>query len=141
MMTTQTETSVRTMTDDDLQRLTEFAQIITSARDAMSDDMVSRLAGAMSEGLSLLDRLTRNDGLMHLLRTLDRQESQSLLVALSQAIHATSKDIAAAAPASGSLGDMLRIVRDPGTQEGIRFLAVLSRHLSRSLREQHQRDG
>ena len=140
-MTTQTETSLRTMTDDDLQRLTEFAQIITSARDAMSDDMVSRLAGAVSEGLSLLDRLTRNEGLMHLLRTLDRQDSQCLLVALSQAIHATSKDIAATAPASGSLGDMLRVVRDPGTQEGIRFLAVLSRHLSRSLREQHQRDG
>lgn len=128
------------MADDDLQRLVEFAQIITSARDAMSDEMVSRLAGAMSEGLTLLDRLTRNDGLMTLLRALDRQDSQNLLIALADAIHATSADIATDAPAAGGLGNMLRVARDSGTQEGVRFLAVFGRHLSHSLREQRRRE-
>jgi len=55
------------MNDDDLQRLVEFAQIVSAARDAMSDDIVTRLSGAMSEGMTLLDRLTRNQGLMSLL--------------------------------------------------------------------------
>ncbi|WP_223264586.1 hypothetical protein [Sulfuriferula plumbiphila] len=139
-MTTQTETPAA-IANDDLQRLVEFAQIITAARDAMSDDMVTRMAGAMSEGVNLLDRLTRNEGLMRLLLALDRQESQCLLIALSEAIHAASKDIAAAAPATGGLGCMLRVVRDPGTQEGVRFLAVLGQHLSHSLREQRRRGG
>lgn len=140
-MTTQIETSPTAMANDDLQRLVEFAQIITAGRDAMSDEIITRLSGAMSEGLNLLDRLTRNEGLMRLLQVLDRQETQHLLVALSEAIQATSKDIAATAPATGGLACMFRVVRDPGTQEGIRLFAVLSQHMSRSLREQHRRGG
>jgi hypothetical protein len=36
-MTIQIETSPTAMANDDLQRLVEFAQIITAGRDAMSD--------------------------------------------------------------------------------------------------------
>ena len=140
-MTTQTEIPVEATANDDLQRLIEFSQLLTAARDAMSDDMITRLSGAMSEGINLLDRLTRNEGLMRLLQVLDRDESQYLLIALAEAIHATSKDIAAAAPATGGLGCMLRVARDPGTQEGVRLLATLGKHLSHSLREQHRRGG
>ena len=138
-MNTQTEIPAGTPADDDLQRLVEFAQLITAARDAMSDDIVTRLARVMSEGMILLDRLTRNEGLMRLLQVLDREESQHLLIAMSEAIHRAGKDIAAAAPATGGLGCMLRVARDPGTQEGVRFLAVFGQHLSHSLREQHRR--
>lgn len=140
-MTIQTETPLDTMPSEDLQRLVEFAQLVTSARDAMSDDIITRLAGAMSEGLTLLDRLTRNEGLMRLLQVLDRQESQYLLIAMSEAIHAAGKDIPAAPPAAGGLGCMVRVMRDPGTQEGIRLLSVFGKHLSRSLREQHRNGG
>lgn len=138
-MTTQTETPFDAMAVEDLQRLVEFAQLITAGRDAMSDEIVTRLAGAMSEGLNLLDRLTRNEGLMRLLQVLDRQESQYFLVALSEAIHAASRDIVANAPATGGLGCMLRVARDPGTQEGLRLLSVFGKHLSHSMREQHRR--
>lgn len=129
------------MATEDLQRLVEFAQLVTAGRDAMSDEIVTRLAGAMSEGLNLLDRLTRNEGLMRLLQVLDRQETQYLLIALSEAIHAVSRDIPATAPATGGLGCMLRVARDPGTQEGLRLLSVIGKHLSLSLREQHRRGG
>lgn len=125
----------------DLQQLAEVATLITAARDAITDDIVSRVAGALSEGMTLLDRLTRNEGLMRLLQVLDREESQQLLVALSDAIHAASQDIAATAPATGGIGCMLRVVRDPGTQEGVRLLSVIGKHLSHSLREQHRRGG
>ncbi|MGO9544967.1 MAG: hypothetical protein ACLPPF_09250 [Rhodomicrobium sp.] len=140
-MTDMPNPSLGVMPDDDLQRLVEFAQLVTSARDAMSDDIVTRLARALSEGLNLLDRLTRNEGLMRLLQVLDRHESQYLLIALSETIDAASKDIAATAPATGGLGCMMRIVRDPGTQEGVRLLSVFGQHLSHSLRMQHRLGG
>jgi uncharacterized protein YjgD (DUF1641 family) len=85
--------------------------------------------------------LTRNEGLMRLLKVLDRQETQYLLIALSDAIHATSQEIPAAPPATGGLACMMRVVRDPGTQEAIRLLSVVGKHLSHSLREQHRRGG
>jgi len=94
-MTTQTETSIPALDTDDLQRLVEVAQLITAARDAMSDEIVTRLSWAVSEGLTLLDRVTRNEGLMHLLKVLDRQDTQYLLVAVSDAIHAASQEIPA----------------------------------------------
>ena len=140
-MNSKVETSVEPIAANDLQQLVEFAQFVGSARDAMSDEMVSRIARAMSEGLNQLDRLTRNEGLMHLLQVINREESQHLLVALSEAIYAASKDIAATAPAVGGIGCMLRVARDPGMQEGVRLLAVLGKHLSQNLREQHRRGG
>ncbi|MFN3751105.1 MAG: hypothetical protein ACK4SR_07005 [Thiobacillus sp.] len=140
-MTTPTETPLNPMATGDLQRLVEFAQLVTAGRDAMSDEIVTRLAGAMSEGLTLLDRLTRNEGLMHLLKVLDRQETQYLLVALSDAIHAASQEIPSAPPATGGLACMMRVARDPGTQEGLRLLSVFGKHLSHSMREQHRHGG
>lgn len=140
-MTTQTETPYSAMATEDLQRLVEFAQLVTAGRDAMSDEIVTRLAGAMSEGLTLLDRLTRNEGLMHLLKVLDRQDTQYLLIALSDAIHAASQEIPATAPATGGLACMMRVARDPGTQEGLRLLSVFGKHLSHSMREQHRKGG
>jgi uncharacterized protein YjgD (DUF1641 family) len=129
------------MTDDEMQRLVEFAQIVSAARDAMSDDIVSRLAGAMSEGMTLLDRLTRNQGLMSLLQVLDREDSQNFLVALSKAIHEASQEIAATPPAAGGIGCAVRVVRDPGTLEGLRLLSLIGKHMSNSLREQHRHPG
>lgn len=129
------------MTNDDLQRLVEFAQLVTAARDAMSDDIVSRLSGAFSEGITLLDRLTRNEGLMSLLQVLDRQESQNFLIAVSKAIHESSQEIASTPPAIGGIGCTLRVVRDPGTLEGLRLLSLIGKHLSDSLREQHRHGG
>lgn len=140
-MTTQATTAYHEMATDDLQRLVEIAQLVTAGRDAMSDEIVTRLAGVMSEGLTLLDRLTRNEGLMHLLKVLDRQDTQYLLIALSDAIHAASQEIPANAPATGGLGCMLRVARDPGTQEGLRLLSVFGKHLSHSMREQHRKGG
>jgi uncharacterized protein YjgD (DUF1641 family) len=140
-MTTQIETRLDAMSNEDLQRLVEFAQLVTAARDAMSDDIVHRLAGAFSEGMTLLDRLTRNEGLMSLLQVLDRQESQNFLIALSKAIHESSQEISAAPPAVGGIGCTLRVMRDPGILEGLRLMSLIGKHLSNSLREQHHRGG
>jgi uncharacterized protein YjgD (DUF1641 family) len=40
--------------------LVEMIHFVASAKDAMSDEMISRLAGTLSEGISLLDRVNRS---------------------------------------------------------------------------------
>ncbi len=122
----------------DLEQLSELATLVASARDAMSDEIVTRLSRVFSEGISLLDRLTRNEGLMKLLEVLDRPESQHLLVGLSNAISKMSREIAAAPPAHGGIGNLLKIMREPGTQEGLRSISLLGKYWSESLRDLHR---
>ena len=126
---------------NDLEQLYELATLITSARDAMSDEMVTRLSGAFSEGFTLLDRLTRNEGLMKLLQVLDRPESQYLLRSLADALGEMSRELATAPPAKGGLFEMLKLANQPGTQEGLRAMSILGQYWNNSLREMHRRGG
>jgi hypothetical protein len=125
----------------DLEPLVEIATLVTSARDAMSDEMVARLSRTFSEGILLLDRLTRNEGLMRLLEVLDRPESQHLLIGLSKTLGRMSRDIAASPPASGGVVGLWKIAREPGMQEGLRSLSLLGRYWSESMRELHRTGG
>jgi hypothetical protein len=125
----------------DLEQLAEFATLVTSARDAMSDEIVTRLSRVFSEGISLLDRLTRNEGLMRLLDVLDRPESQHLLIGLSKALGQMSRDIARSPPASGGISGLWKIAREPGAQEGLRSLSLLGRYWSESMRDLHRSGG
>ncbi len=125
----------------DLEQLSELATLVTSARDAMSDEIVTRLSSAASEGITLLDRLTRNQGLMRLLQVLDRPESQFLLLSLADAVGSMSRDLANAPPAKGGLFALLKLARQPGTEEGLRALSLLGQYWNDSLRELHQQVG
>lgn len=121
--------------------LVEMINLLASAKDAMSDEMVARLAGTFSEGIALIDRLTRNQGLMRLLQVLDRPETQYLLVSLSHALAEMSRDLATAPPAKGGVFSLYRLACQPGTQEGLRALSLLGQYWNDSLRELHRRGG
>ena len=82
----------------------------------MSDEIVTRIAGTVSEGMTLLDRLTRNEGLMRLLKMLDHPDTQSWLIALSESIHVASREVASNPPAKGGVACLTRVVLEPGTQ-------------------------
>jgi len=139
-MTTELQTPPPEQLDvKDLQDLAELGTVISAARDALNDDIISRLASAFSEGITLLDRLTRNEGLVHLLQELDRPENQQFLVSMSNAFTEASKDLATAPPASGGIGGLIKLMRDPGTQEGLRLLSMIGARLSDSMREMHRR--
>jgi len=146
-MTTQIETPIEKKAVEqidiagDIEKLSELATLVTSARDALSDEIVSRVASALSEGITLLDRLTRNEGLMRLLQVLDRPESQHLLIGLSEALGQMSRDIAMAPPASGGILGLLRLAREPGTQEGLRSISLLGQYWSESMRDLHRHGG
>ena len=128
-----------TVSQSDLEQLAELATLVAAARDALSDDMVSRMASAFSEGITLLDRLTRNDGLVRLLHILDTPEVQHLLISLSHALTKMSREFAMTPPTKGGLLCMLRLARDPGTQEGLRSLSLLGKYMDESMRELHRK--
>ncbi len=121
--------------------LVEMINLLAAAKDAMSDEIVTRVARTASEGMTLLDRLTRNEGLMRLLQVLDRPETQYYLIGLSDALSQMSREIAASPPAKGGIVGLLRLAREPGTLEGLRSLSLLGQYWSESMRELHRRGG
>ncbi|MBM3358399.1 MAG: hypothetical protein FJY54_11805 [Betaproteobacteria bacterium] len=130
-----------TLNEAAVRDLVEMIHLLASAKDAMSDAMVIRLARTVSEGVALLDRLTRNEGLMRLLQALDRQENQYHLISLSEALNQVSRELATVPPAKGGIAGILRLACEPGTQEGIRSLSLLGKYWGESLRELHRRGG
>ena len=146
-MNTQTDTPVVTppsddhVTGGDFDQLAELASLVGAAQDALSDDMVSRLASAFSEGMTLLDRVTRNEGLMALFKVLDRPETQYLLLSLADAVGEMSRELAQSPPAKGGVIGITKLALEPGTQEGLRAMSILGQHWNKSLRELHKRGG
>ncbi len=114
----------------DLDRLVELARLVGSAQDALSDDMVSRLARVASEGMILIDRLTRADGVMNLIRLLERPEVGETLATLLGAL-AEAHSRVQEAPAKGGLGGAVRLMSDPGTQNALRLMAEIGKALGR----------
>jgi uncharacterized protein YjgD (DUF1641 family) len=129
------------LTETAVNDLVEIIDLLASARDAMSDEMVTRIARTASEGMTLLDRLTRNEGLMGLLQVLDRPETQYLMTSLADALGRMSQELATAPPARGGYVGLLRLAREPGTQEGLRALSLLGKYWNDSLRELHRTGG
>lgn len=113
----------------DLDRLTHLARLLGSAEDALTDDMIGRLARLAGDGLSLIDRIVRSEGILHLLALLERSEIQETLEALLKSL-ATGRELLSKEPPSpGGLGEMLRLARDPQTQNALRLMTHLISHL------------
>ena len=143
---TQTESTPEpspemTVSETDVQRLAELATLVSAAQDALSDEMVSRMASAFSEGITLLDRLTRNEGLIQLLHILDTPEAQHLLISFSHALRQMSREFATTPPTKGGIVCLLKLARDPGMQEGLRSLSLLGKYMDESMRELHRKGG
>ncbi len=134
----------------DLDRLVHLARVIGSAQDALSDDIVARLAGVVSETVCLLDRITRsegvqrllnvlerdelvnfidrcanNKGLMRMTELLEREEMQSALTDLLESLCDAKRQTAEAPAPKGGIGGLLRIAKDPQTQEALQFVSAV----------------
>tara|TARA_B100000614_G_scaffold254340_1_gene269577 strand:- start:88 stop:519 length:432 start_codon:yes stop_codon:yes gene_type:complete len=135
-MTTNLEVAEEnSVSSDDLKRIAELASMYAAAQDALNDDMISRLSNAFSEGITLLDRMTRNQGLMRLLQVLDHPDVQDHLLSLANSFSNVTKEIAAAPPSKGGVSSLLKIAMDPGTQEGLRAVSIMGKHWGEELRE------
>ncbi|MCG6857169.1 MAG: hypothetical protein LJE67_03805 [Salaquimonas sp.] len=114
----------------DLDRIVNLARLVGSAEDALTDDMIGRLARVWSEGLFLVDRLTRSEGFMRLVSILEREDIQNTLTELLQAVSKAREEARAAPVSRGGLGGAIRVVSDPDTQSALRFMASLSKGLT-----------
>jgi uncharacterized protein YjgD (DUF1641 family) len=108
----------------DLERLVALARTYGAAQDAMTDEMVARLAETIAESLSLIDRMNRA-GLDRLVGSIER-----LAVVLERtmgALDAASKEMATQPAAGGGFGGLLKLMRQPENQETLRFMLAFGR--------------
>ena len=109
-----------------LDKLIELASAIAAAQDAMTDDIVTRLAAATGEGMILMDRVTRNEGLMHLLQALGDPAVQENLEGVAKAL--TSENFFDGANDQKNTGrggylGLMRLLSDSEVQDAIYTLA------------------
>jgi hypothetical protein len=122
----------------DLDRLAKLARVYTAAEDSLSDEMVGRLAETFTEGVSLLDRLSRggagrlvemlahleaSGNLKRIADTLPRLlERMEMLDALLHAFEASCATTTTQAKSAGGFGGLWGLMRDPENQDALRFL-------------------
>lgn len=114
----------------DLDRIVNLARLVGSAEDALTDDMVGRLARVWSEGLFLVDRLTRSTGFMQMIAVLEREEIQTGLTSLLQAVGKASEEAKKAPAPKSGLGAAVKRISDADTQAALHFLANVSKNLT-----------
>ena len=140
-------TLTRLVADGDVERLAQLARVYGAAQDAMSEEIIGRLAEAMSEGLSLLDRLNRGGAgkLVEMLAKLEASGSLQrvanllptfvdrldMVGGLLEAMESAAKQ-AEAERTEGGLISMYRMLTDARTQETLRFMLALGQHMHES---------
>jgi len=129
----------------DLDRLAKLARVYGSAEDALSDEMIGRIAETAAEGISLLDRLNRG-GAGRLVELLARLEASGDLHRIAEAIprlvdrldtlesmlqgfEAAGATTAKGARAGGGFGGLWGMMRDPDNQDALRFLINLGKEM------------
>ncbi len=110
----------------DLERLVALARVAGAMGDAMSDDIVTRLAETATNALVLIDRVTRSGLADRLVTLADTLEASGLPARLVAAVEtAAARERGLPRPAGG-IGGLWQLLRDPDTQAALRFgLAVL----------------
>lgn len=129
----------------DLERLVHLARVYGSAQDALTDEMVGRLAETMGEGLSLLDRMNRG-GAARLVEMLERMEAAgtlqrmatvlprlldhlSTLEDLARCLDRAADEAKAAPPATGGAMGLWHLVKEKENQEALHFVFALGRQM------------
>lgn len=115
----------------DLDRMVAFARLFSSMEDSLSDDIVNRLALVATELASIVDRIARNEGFQRLIDLLGQEDVQECLTDVLCASSAAKAEAAALPPAKGGFGGLWQLATDPATQEAMRFMVLLSKHINK----------
>lgn len=137
-------TIARMAADGDLERLSQLARLYSSAQDALTDEMVGRLAETLGEGLSLLDRLNRG-GASRVVDMLENLESTGALERIANTLPQLLERMemvtgmlscleAAASnsqtqPATGGIGSLWKIMTDEKTVRSLQFMLSMSEQM------------
>jgi len=122
-------TIARFAENGDIERLASVVRVVAAMEDSLNEDIVVRLANTVTGLVTLADKLGRNDGLLKLVDLLAREDVQAALSKLADAVSKASTESAARPPASGGIGALWQIATDPGTQEALRLVALMGKHL------------
>lgn len=129
----------------DLERLAQLARVYGSAEDALTDEMVGRIAETIGEAFSLLDRLSRGgaarfvemmermqaSGALErmaiiLPKVLERMDHVERVLACLEIAEAEARQMPAP---TGGFGGLWQVLRDPEAQKTLQFLMVFGKHL------------
>ena len=113
----------------DLDRIVALARVVGSAQDALSDDMVTRLAGLATDAMAILDRVTRNGFVDRWLTLADRVERSGLLSDLIGAIDQAGKEVTTAPRPQGGFAGLWTLMKQQQTQEAAQFVNAIIRAL------------
>lgn len=108
----------------DLERIAQIARLIGSAQDALSDDIVARLATLVGDCLDLVEKANRC-GVGRLLELLEQQNLAHHLVAC---LDKAAADAHAAGPSRGGIGGLWDLMKQPETQDALRFFISFGKH-------------
>ncbi len=127
----------------DLDRLAKLARVYGSAEDALTDEMIGRVAETVAEGMSLLDRASRGGAgrlvelLAHMEATGSLERIADVLPRLAQhldkvehmlaAFDTAAAESARAPRAAGGFGGLWGMMREPDNQDALRFLINLGK--------------
>jgi uncharacterized protein YjgD (DUF1641 family) len=113
----------------DLDRLVSLARFVAAMEDSLSDDIVRRIAIVATELATLVDKLARTEGFERLIDILGREHVQDALDDMAEATCAAKAEAAKLAPSRGGIMGLLQMAKDPDTQDALRFMALVSKHL------------
>ena len=106
----------------DLDRLVNLMRVLGSAADALSDDIVARLADTFGQLMCIADRLAQNDSLQQLLGLLENQALMDAVIKLAEA----AAEVAEKGCEEGS-GGVLGLYKTMTNSEVQTALAVVGR--------------
>ena len=109
----------------DLDRLVQLARVLGSAQDALSDDIIARLAAVFSDGLGLVDQLTRRGTLDRILDLLEQPGTEKLLTNLTQALDETEQEAKHISDSKGGLTGIIKLLSSGEVQDSIRYVALV----------------
>ncbi len=129
----------------DLDRMIKLVRVYSSAEDALTDEMVGRLTDTIGNGLSLLDRFSRG-GAEQMVKMLEGLQTSGALERIATtlpqladrmttvqevllSIDAAAKASRTAQPVAGGIGGLWSMLRDPETQDTLRFLLTVGKQL------------
>jgi hypothetical protein len=128
----------------DLERLAQLARVYHAAQDALTDEMIGRLAETLGEGMSLLDRVNRS-GFWRLVEVMERLESTGALERIASSLPQLLERLdmvsgmlnclenaaknSKAQPAKGGIGSLWHIMTDEKTVHSLQFLLNMSEQM------------
>jgi plasmid maintenance system antidote protein VapI len=131
----------------DLERLAHLARVFGAAQDALTDEMIGRIAATLGDSMVLLDRFHRGGG-MRVIEALERLESSGVLDRIAatlprlaerlDTVDAMLGCIEQAAVDSnrtaspGGVGGLWNLLKDPQNQDALRFLLNLGKNMRRN---------